>query len=82
MKVTIYGCGYVGLVGAACLAEVANDVLLIDVETHTIQTLTPGGLTRYGRGPESRNNSTLRRFCRRFFVRRGRPTTGGCSFRR
>ena len=31
MKVTIYGAGYVGLVTGACLSEVGNDVLCVDV---------------------------------------------------
>jgi len=32
MKVSIYGSGYVGLVTGACLAEVGNDVLCVDVD--------------------------------------------------
>jgi UDPglucose 6-dehydrogenase len=32
MKVTIYGSGYVGLVTGACLAEVGNEVLCVDVD--------------------------------------------------
>ena len=32
MKVTIFGTGYVGLVTGACLAEMGNHVLCVDVD--------------------------------------------------
>ena len=32
MKVTIYGSGYVGLVTGACLAQVGNEVLCVDID--------------------------------------------------
>ena len=32
MKITMIGTGYVGLVTGACLAEVGNDVLCLDVD--------------------------------------------------
>src|SRR3569833_677381 len=32
MKVTIFGSGYVGLVTGACLAEVGNEVLCVDID--------------------------------------------------
>jgi phytoene dehydrogenase-like protein len=31
MKITVVGSGYVGLVSGACLADVGNDVLCLDV---------------------------------------------------
>ena len=31
MKITVIGTGYVGLVSGACLAEVGNEVLSVDV---------------------------------------------------
>jgi basic membrane protein A len=34
MKITIFGSGYVGLVTGACLAEVGNDVLCVDVDQY------------------------------------------------
>lgn len=42
MRVTIFGTGYVGLVTGACLAEVGNDVLCIDVDTDRVATLKRG----------------------------------------
>ncbi len=39
MKVTIYGSGYVGLVTGACLAQVGNDVLCVDVDAFKINML-------------------------------------------
>jgi len=42
MKVSIYGSGYVGLVTGACLAEVGNDVLCVDVDEHKIDMLNKG----------------------------------------
>ena len=42
MKVTIFGSGYVGLVTGACLAEVGNDVLCVDVDQGKIDRLNRG----------------------------------------
>ena len=39
MNVTIYGSGYVGLVTGACLAEVGNHVLCMDVDGGKIERL-------------------------------------------
>jgi UDPglucose 6-dehydrogenase len=44
MKVTIFGSGYVGLVTGACLAEVGNDVLCIDIDPAKIELLNSGGV--------------------------------------
>ena len=37
MKVTIYGSGYVGLVTGACLAQVGNEVLCVDIDPAKIE---------------------------------------------
>jgi UDPglucose 6-dehydrogenase len=42
MKVTIYGSGYVGLVTGACLAQVGNDVLCVDIDPKKIDMLKRG----------------------------------------
>ena len=42
MKVTIMGAGYVGLVSGACLAEMGNDVLCLDVDPRKIDLLSAG----------------------------------------
>ena len=39
MDVTIYGSGYVGLVTAACLAQVGNNVLCVDIDADRIKKL-------------------------------------------
>ncbi|MDR1708753.1 MAG: UDP-glucose 6-dehydrogenase, partial [Candidatus Accumulibacter sp.] len=44
MKVTVVGSGYVGLVGGACLAEVGNEVLGLDIDAEKIRILESGGL--------------------------------------
>ncbi len=42
MKVTIYGSGYVGLVTGACLSQVGNDVLCVDIDPDKIDRLKRG----------------------------------------
>ena len=34
MKITVVGTGYVGLVSGACLADVGNDVLCLDLDAN------------------------------------------------
>lgn len=42
MKITVIGTGRVGLVSGACLAEVDNDVLCLDVDSPKIKILEDG----------------------------------------
>ena len=42
MKVTVFGAGYVGLVTGACLAEMGNHVLCVDVDPRKIEMLKKG----------------------------------------
>ncbi|MBK5930373.1 UDP-glucose dehydrogenase family protein [Halochromatium salexigens] len=44
MDVTIFGSGYVGLVTGACLAEVGNQVICIDVDEDKVAMLNAGGV--------------------------------------
>ena len=50
MKVSIVGTGYVGLVTGACLAEVGNDVLCMDVDARKIAMLQQGEIPIYEPG--------------------------------
>jgi len=42
MKVSVFGSGYVGLVTGACLAEVGNEVVCIDIDAAKIERLNRG----------------------------------------
>lgn len=42
MKITLFGAGYVGLVTAACFAEVGNEVVCVDVNAERIAQLNAG----------------------------------------
>ena len=44
MKISVVGSGYVGLVTGACLAEVGNEVLCVDVDPGKIKILNEGGI--------------------------------------
>jgi UDPglucose 6-dehydrogenase len=44
MKVTVIGTGYVGLVTGACLAEMGNHVVCLDVDARKIEILNSGGI--------------------------------------
>jgi len=44
MKITVIGSGYVGLVTAACLADLGNEVFCLDVDQAKIDLLKGGGL--------------------------------------
>ncbi|MFZ5549218.1 MAG: UDP-glucose dehydrogenase family protein [Pseudomonadota bacterium] len=44
MKVTVIGTGYVGLVTGACLSEMGNHVVCLDVDARKIETLNAGGI--------------------------------------
>jgi len=53
MKVTIVGTGYVGLVQGACLADLGNDVVCLDLDRAKIDLLNRGGMPIYEPGLES-----------------------------
>src|SRR6185312_3069400 len=42
MKITVHGSGYVGLVSAACFANMGNDVLCVDVDKARVARLKKG----------------------------------------
>ena len=53
MNVTIFGTGYVGLVTGACLAEVGNTVVCVDVDTDKIARLNRGEIPIFEPGLEN-----------------------------
>lgn len=53
MILCILGTGYVGLVTAACLAEMGNDVRCVDVNENIVQTLRKGQIHIHEPGLES-----------------------------
>jgi UDPglucose 6-dehydrogenase len=50
MKITVIGSGYVGLVSGACLADLGNNVLCLDVDPRKIEILRNGGVPIYEPG--------------------------------
>ena len=50
MKITVIGSGYVGLVSGACLADLGNDVLCLDLDPRKIEILNNGGVPIYEPG--------------------------------
>ena len=62
MKVTVIGTGYVGLVTGACLSEMGNHVVCLDVDERKIEILNSGGIPIHEPGLEQMvliNNSRL-----------------------
>ncbi len=50
MNVTVFGSGYVGLVSGACLAEVGNHVVCVDIDADRIARLNRGDVPIYEPG--------------------------------
>lgn len=63
MKISIFACGYVGLVTGACLAEVGHDVICVDVDKDKVDRLKAGEIPIFEPGLESlvRNNQAAGR---------------------
>ena len=59
MKITIYGAGYVGLVTGACLADVGNEVLCVDINEERVARLNQGEIPIYEPGL----SAIIRRCC-------------------
>ena len=52
MKVTIFGSGYVGLVTGACLADVGNEVVCVDIDREKVARLERGEIPIFEPGLE------------------------------
>jgi UDPglucose 6-dehydrogenase len=52
MKITVVGTGYVGLVSGACLADMGNQVLCLDVDAAKVKALNAGQVPIYEPGLE------------------------------
>ena len=59
MKITVVGTGYVGLVSGACMAEVGNDVLCLDLDADKIRILNEGGIPIYEPGLQEMVNRNV-----------------------
>lgn len=60
MKITIYGSGYVGLVTGACLAQVGNQVLCVDIDAAKIAMLQQGNIPIYEPGLDDMIKQNIR----------------------
>jgi UDPglucose 6-dehydrogenase len=47
LRLSVVGCGYVGLVTGACLAEAGHDVVCTDIDRKRIEQLNAGGVPIY-----------------------------------
>lgn len=52
MRISVFGSGYVGLVAAACFADVGNDVISVDIDEEKIKSLKNGIIPIYEPGLE------------------------------
>lgn len=66
MNITVFGAGYVGLVTAACLADVGHDVMCVDVDESRIEALKKGQVPIYEPGLDSLVSLNLETGCLQF----------------
>ena len=50
MRIAVIGTGYVGLVGAACLADIGHEVVAVDADEHKVRGLQHGAMPIYEPG--------------------------------
>ncbi len=66
MEVTIYGSGYVGLVTGACLADVGNSVLCVDIDERKVAALQAGEIPIFEPGLDNMVAQAVERGLLRF----------------
>ena len=73
MKVTVFGSGYVGLVTGACLADVGNEVVCVDIDEAKIDMLNRGEVPIFEPGLDEivRRNSAAGRLTFTTDVKKG-----------
>src|SRR5690606_7525168 len=60
MRVTVFGSGYVGLVTGACLAEVGNHVVCVDIDEAKVERLNRGEIPIHEPGLEEIVKSAMK----------------------
>src|SRR5438034_11792242 len=66
LKISVVGCGYVGLVTGGCLAEIGHQVVCTDNDAAKIETLQAGKLPIYEPHLDSIGEKCGRAGCPRF----------------
>ncbi len=61
MKITVVGCGYVGLVSGACFASLGNQVTCVDIDAKKVASLKKGKPTIYEPGLEELIRQNLKK---------------------
>ncbi len=61
MKISVIGCGYVGLVSGACFASLGNKVICVDIDTHKIKALQKAKIPLYEPGLEELIKENLKK---------------------
>ena len=77
MKITIVGAGYVGLVSAACFAELGNQVLCVERDAERVERLKNVQATQYRLFRFDPTGAI--RACRRWRSRDPRTHCGDCG---
>ncbi len=76
MRIAVIGSGYVGLVGAACLARIGHDVWAVDADPKKVLALRAGTIPIYEPGLEAIVNATQAEGRLRFTTELGEALEG------
>ncbi len=77
MRITVMGTGYVGLVTGACLAEVGNDVVCLDIDAGRIERLRGGTVPIHEPGLDALVQTNVRSGRLRFTTETGPAVVHG-----